>query len=223
MNIEPIKLLSGSHADTGETGHGCFMNVIAYLNGEPQITDESPCVCVTVRRPAVWLNDYMNDTERQQLLPFIMRAMGSATDDKAEMSRRLKLLVEMANDYRGIAKCYSKDVAEYADAAAAAAAAAYAYADAYAAAYAYADAYAAAYADADAAADVAVAAHAYADAATYAAAYAAVYAYAAADVAARKEIIARMLRYLDEALPPANEPQQMHIERVQRLIELAGV
>ena len=31
MNIEPIKLLQGSHAETGKTGMGCFMNVIAYL------------------------------------------------------------------------------------------------------------------------------------------------------------------------------------------------
>ena len=28
MNIEPIKLLKGSHDDTGTTGQGCFMNVI---------------------------------------------------------------------------------------------------------------------------------------------------------------------------------------------------
>ena len=32
LNIEPIKLLSGSHANTAKTGSGCFMNVIAYLN-----------------------------------------------------------------------------------------------------------------------------------------------------------------------------------------------
>ena len=47
--IAPIKLLAGTHEDTAKTGSGCFMNVIAYLNGEPQITDQSPCVCVTVR------------------------------------------------------------------------------------------------------------------------------------------------------------------------------
>ena len=34
LPIEPIRLLAGSHADTGTTGKGCFMNVVAYLNGE---------------------------------------------------------------------------------------------------------------------------------------------------------------------------------------------
>ena len=94
MNIEPIKLLKGSHKDTGQTGLGCFMNVIAYLNGEPQITDESPCVCVTVRPIAVWLNDYMTDEERPQLLPFITRAMGSATEDKDTLVRRTSLCAD---------------------------------------------------------------------------------------------------------------------------------
>lgn len=43
MNIKPIRLLKGSYADTKTTGQGCFMNVVAYLNGESQITDSSPC------------------------------------------------------------------------------------------------------------------------------------------------------------------------------------
>jgi len=96
VKFEPIKLLKGSHANTGQTGLGCFMNVIAYLNGEPQITDESPCVCVTVRPIAVWLNDYMNDHERPQLLPFITRAMGSATMDKDTLVRRARLCADYA-------------------------------------------------------------------------------------------------------------------------------
>ena len=96
MHIEAIKLLKGSHDDTGKTGLGCFMNVIAYLNGEPQITDASPCVCVTVKPIAVWLNDYMDDAERQQMLPFILRAMGSATDDIHELVRRAELCADYA-------------------------------------------------------------------------------------------------------------------------------
>ena len=51
--IKPIKLLSGTHNDTAQTGQGCFMNVIAYLNGEPQITDQSDCVCYVVRPIAI--------------------------------------------------------------------------------------------------------------------------------------------------------------------------
>lgn len=58
------------------------------LIGEPQITDESPCVCAVVRPIAIGLNDYLRDSERQQLTPFVQRAMGSATDNTDEMIRR---------------------------------------------------------------------------------------------------------------------------------------
>jgi len=146
--IKPISLLKGSHEDTAKTGSGCFMNVIAYLNGEAQITDQSPCVCVTVRKIAIWLNDFLRDDERGEMIPFIDRAMGSATDDKAEMARRLGLMVKFAERQRDIAKSaayYAAAAATYAaDAAAAATAATYA-ADA-AAAAATAATYAATYA-----------------------------------------------------------------------------
>jgi len=105
--IKPISLLKGSHEDTAKTGSGCFMNVIAYLNGEAQITDQSPCVCVTVRKIAIWLNDFLRDDERGEMIPFIDRAMGSATDDKAEMARRLCLVVKFASRQRDLAKAYT--------------------------------------------------------------------------------------------------------------------
>ena len=126
--IKPISLLKGSHEDTAKTGSGCFMNVIAYLNGEAQITDQSPCVCVTVRKIAIWLNDFLRDDERGEMIPFIDRAMGSATDDKAEMARRLCLVVKFASRQRDLAKAYAAayaaTAAAYAAAADAAAAAA---------------------------------------------------------------------------------------------------
>ena len=81
--IKPIELLSGSHKDTGETGRGCFMNVIAYLNGEKQITDESECVCFVVRPIVIWLNDFLSAQERARMIPYIERAMGSRSDDPA--------------------------------------------------------------------------------------------------------------------------------------------
>ena len=89
MNIPQVKLLRGSHVETGQTGQGCFMNVIAYLNNEATITDQSECVCFVMRPLAIWANDWMTDAERPQLLPFILRAMGSRTDDKKEVMRRL--------------------------------------------------------------------------------------------------------------------------------------
>ena len=120
--IEPIKLLSGSHSDTGTTGKGCFMNVIAYLNGEPQITDQSTCVCYVVRPIAIWLNDYLKDGERARLIPFIERAMGSATEDKNEVMRRVNLAVVLAKTYAkyaaghaaGYAAKYAGHTVEYA-------------------------------------------------------------------------------------------------------------
>lgn len=131
--IKPISLLKGSHEDTAQTGSGCFMNVIAYLNGEPQITDQSPCVCVTVRSIAIWFNDFLRDNERGEMIPFIERAMGSATNDKAEMSRRLGLMVKFAERQRDIAKSAAANAATYAYYAAAYAANAAANAATYAA------------------------------------------------------------------------------------------
>lgn len=104
LNIEPIKLLSGSHADTAQTGSGCFMNVIAYLNGEPQITDESPCVCRSIRRPAIWMNDFLSDSERHLLLPFVQRAMGTATFDETVLRQRIGVLIEYIRDLVAMAK-----------------------------------------------------------------------------------------------------------------------
>jgi hypothetical protein len=229
--IAPIKLLSGSHADTAKTGQGCFMNVVAYLNGEPQITDNSPCVCFMVRPLAIKLNDYGNDEQRQRLLPFVLRAMGSSTNDKSVTeSRRVRIrrygaeCQEIINTWRANMKAYAADAYAYADAAA------YAYADAYAYAYAKADADADAYAD--------TAAYAYADADTAAYAYADAYAdaYAKADADAKKmardfafaerdklkeTLFDAGLRYLDDVLPQADEPTGVILERAAKLCELA--
>ena len=103
MNIPQIKLLAGTHPDTASTGTGCFMNVIAYLNGEPTITDQSACVCYVMRPIAIWANDWMTDDERPALLPFLLRAMGSRTDDRAEITRRLALVVEFTNKQKDFA------------------------------------------------------------------------------------------------------------------------
>jgi len=203
--IKPISLLKGSHEDTAKTGSGCFMNVIAYLNGEAQITDQSPCVCVTVRKIAIWLNDFLRDDERGEMIPFIDRAMGSATDDKAEMARRLCLVVKFASRQRDLAKAYA--AATYAAAAYAAAAATYA-----------ADAAAAAATAATAATYAADAAAAAATAATYAAA-AATY---AADDKFRGEIKAVAFEFLDAALPKAVQPTGPLIERAKSLVACAS-
>ncbi len=191
LNIAPIKLLSGSHSDTGTTGSGCFMNVIAYLNGEPQITDQSPCVCVSVRPIAIWANDFMRDSERARLIPYIERAMGSATSDTAEMIRRAWL----AADFGALMAKYAAESAESAEYAAKSAKSAK-----YAAEYAK---YAAEYA---------------AKSAKYAAASAAS---AAESVSRREEIIVAALALLDAMLPPAQPAGADVAARACELVVLA--
>ena len=95
LNIQPIRLLKGQHNDTGKTGQGCFMNVVAYLNGDVDITDYSPCVCRVIRVVAITLNDCSYDPERQALLPFIGRAMVSGSADKTELLKRISNLIDM--------------------------------------------------------------------------------------------------------------------------------
>ena len=205
MKIEPIKLLRGSHADTGKTGIGCFMNIIAYLNGEPQITDQSECVCITVKRISIFLNDLADDQQRQRMLPLVLRAMGSRTDDKEEISRRLTLLVEFA-------KWQALIVAKYANAGNASANHALA-------------------AAANAANTASFAASAsFAANAAAAAASAARATVAAACTASfteyqnyKNETFDRGMILLDAMLPKAQEADAVVIARTQKLIELAAV
>ncbi len=184
--IKPIKLLKGSHADTGDTGQGCFMNVAAYLNGDAVITDESPCVCATIKPLAIWLNDYLKDDERHVMIPFIERALGSATDDKDEMERRVNLVAQFAQNCASHAAKYAKSAQ-------------------------YAAHYAAKYAESTAK-----------YAAQYAAKYAAKCAESAESVINRTQLIALTLDFLDEALPPSQEPSGITIARARELADMAG-
>jgi len=93
----PIKLLAGNHPNVGTTGQGCFMNIAAYLNGDDQITEDSACVCATLRALLISLNDNADDERRQRLLPFMLRAMRSATESQSVISNRLTALVDYAN------------------------------------------------------------------------------------------------------------------------------
>ena len=76
--ISHIKLFRGHREDIKTTGHGCFMDVISYLNGDVQITDKSECVCPVIRPIAIYINDLLNDKQRYRLLPLVERAIGTA-------------------------------------------------------------------------------------------------------------------------------------------------
>ena len=202
--IKPISLLRGTHVNTAKTGQGCFMNVIAYLNGERQITDQSDCVCYVVRPIAIWLNDYLKDDERHLMIPFIERAMGSRSDDKNEVIRRLKLVVEFSD-------AAAKSAAEYAFENVAKSAAKYAKSAAkYAAKYAKSTAksveYAAKYAK---------------SAAEYATNSAAEYAAKSVEYAAiRKQLIEAAFEFLDEALPKKIIIENVIVGRAKQLVSL---
>jgi hypothetical protein len=207
-SVEPISLLKGTHADTGTTGQGCFMNVVAYLNGESQITDHSPCVCPYVRPLAICLNDRSTDEQRAQLLPFVLRAMGSATEDAAVMKSRRDRLRKYGQECNDIVQTWRAEIK---------AKNAYAYADANA----YADAYAYAYADAYANADAYASAYAYANA--YADADANAYGDAYADANAERlkaQLFDAGLRYLDDVLPASEPVGQVVIQRFEKLVQM---
>lgn len=197
LNIEPIRLLSGSHDDTAQTGSGCFMNVIAYLNGEPQITDESPCVCRTIRRPAIWINDFLSDSERHMLLPFVQRAMGTATDDETVLRQRIGVMAQYIRDLAGLTQQFSPDgsAAQRVAAAELLVELAMIHSREY-------------WTNPDYFADLVV------SAATFAAS-------ACNSALERKEILDRSLAFMEAICPVADEPSRILIDRANRLLELA--
>jgi hypothetical protein len=172
------------------------MNVIAYLNGEPQITDQSPCVCVTIRPIAIFANDFLKDDERNALIPYIERAMGSAINDHVEMMRRLNLVVVFSQKMAEYAK-YAEYAAESAKYAAESAK--------YAAKYAAKSAESAKYAEY----------------AAESAKYAAKSAEYAKSAAIREEIKAAIFEFMDAACPKAQEFSCEIINRAEKFAKIA--
>ncbi|MCA3064015.1 MAG: hypothetical protein ING61_11135 [Rhodocyclaceae bacterium] len=223
--IEPIKLLAGSHKDTASTGQGCFMNVIAYLNGEAQITDKSECVCFVMRPLAIYANDLFNDEDRQRLLPFILRAIGSRTDDKEVITERLRHVVAFAEKQsKSAAKSaeYAEYAAEYAKSAAKSAESAE-YAAEYAKSAESAEC-AAEYAEyaSKSAAEYAEYASKFAAKSAKSAAKSAEYAAEYAEYAAEWYKTTRddLLTMFDACFPQLTKPQAVHLERAKRLHEM---
>ena len=213
--LKPIKLLKGSHEDTWKTGSGCLMNVVSYLNGDREITDAPACACPVVMPIAIWLNDYMSDNERQQLLPYVERISGSRTDDINVMVARAWAAVRLS---KYAAESAAKYAAEYA--------AEYVEYAKYAAKYAAKSAKSAKYAEsaeyaeyAKSAAKYAAKSAKYAEYAKYAAEYAE---YSAEYAALRMELISAALKCLDEMLPVQSRPDDAVIERAHKLVEIAN-
>ncbi|MFN8701082.1 MAG: hypothetical protein ACK52I_06630, partial [Pseudomonadota bacterium] len=163
------------------------------------------------------------DKDRQKLLPFILRALGSRTYDKAVITERLRHVVAFAEKQGQYAAEYA-EYAEYAKYAAESAAeyAKYAkYAAESAAEYAKSAAECAAkYAEyaAESAAEYAKYTAKYAKYAKYSAKSAAAAKYAEWYNATRDDL----LTMFDACFPQLTKPQAVHLERAKRLHEMAS-
>jgi hypothetical protein len=79
--LTTITLDSGSHGSF-EQGH-CAMEVVSWLAGEG-FTDAPECASRVLRTFTVNLNDTWNSGDRQRLVPFLPRMVGTAGDGKDE-------------------------------------------------------------------------------------------------------------------------------------------
>ena len=188
-NYKSLRLAAGAHAEG--SGQGCLLEITSYLYGESW-SDHPACVSPSLAAFGRATNDWMNDEERQLLLPFTVR-LGNTADSALEQARGFAFadfavrgaapiglecvgLADEAAKLRALTPIVDRVSAR----AAAAAAAAYAVARA---------------------ADCAARAAAYADCAARAAAYAADCA-AADAVDARATLVRESVALLDRLCPP---------------------
>ena len=95
--IKPIVLCVGTH-DISRTGQGCVMNVASYLAGDQVITDRPRSVDPTIGRLARTDNDFSNQTDRQGLLPYVMRMIGSTTTDRGVLAKRADIFQSLISE-----------------------------------------------------------------------------------------------------------------------------
>jgi hypothetical protein len=101
VHIPAIVLMQGDHQDIHRTGHGCIMNVIAYLQGEAP-TDHPQGVDEAFRVLAIFCNDHLDFEPRQALLiPLVSRLMNTKTSSWHELARRLQRLLKLEREVCG--------------------------------------------------------------------------------------------------------------------------
>lgn len=84
IDLDGIHLDAGSHP---EDGRGCVMEWTARFAGE-KVTDHPTCTSPVLTAFAIRFNDGLPDDERQRLIPFIPRLVGTAGDVEADRRRR---------------------------------------------------------------------------------------------------------------------------------------
>ena len=82
LNLDTLKLAVGKHnnRDTGV----CLLEATAWFAGEPN-TDHPKCVSAYLGAYGRALNDRLSDENRQKLIPFIPRLVGTANDGKDDI------------------------------------------------------------------------------------------------------------------------------------------
>ena len=88
IEIEKIRLDSGGHASKpkDETGQACLMEWVSIFAGV-DYGDHPTCTSPVLAAFGRTLNDGLDDEQRQRLVPFIPRLVGTAGDDEADEVR----------------------------------------------------------------------------------------------------------------------------------------
>jgi hypothetical protein len=172
-----------------------------------------------IRPLVIRLNDHATDEQRQRLIPFLLRALGSATDDEVVISERLSLLHKFSVECQGAIDAWLSEMRAY-NPDASASTFTYTYANDYTHTHVYSSDYA-----------HVVYAHAYARdyAKTFGFAKKFTYSdFGSADEATKRawanalkeRLFCINLKLLDLALPQAAEPSDAIAKRIQELISM---
>jgi hypothetical protein len=88
MDLATLTLKTGSH-ETPDDGL-CVMEAVAYVAGEPH-SDHPACASPILTDFCINLNDRWDDANRQRLVPFVPRIVGTRDDGKDELRGYLAL------------------------------------------------------------------------------------------------------------------------------------
>ena len=80
LDLTTLKLLSGSHSRRSEGV--CLLEAVAWFAGEPH-TDQPECVSGVLASYGRAFNDGLPEADRQRLVPYVERLVGTATTDLA--------------------------------------------------------------------------------------------------------------------------------------------
>ncbi|MDX6273052.1 MAG: hypothetical protein QOJ92_262, partial [Frankiales bacterium] len=86
INLDTLVLERGCHA-TPDEGM-CLIESASVFNGDPKMSDQTPCVSPVLRHFGITLNDRLDDTRRQQLKRFVPLLPGTNTGAADDAKRR---------------------------------------------------------------------------------------------------------------------------------------